>query len=299
MNKTDLKNLTYLDYPPITDDLELAKSHLDDYGVAIIKDVLSSESVNKIKERLEEQFYGEEKYNVGSKSRGDEGFGQEVKEEEKVSRLVWNLINKGDCFLQFIDHPKILPLIQHAIGEKVILCSMGAHMNGSNNQRMPLHQDQWPLVPHPMNFDFMANSMVLISDNSPENGGTRLIPGSHKWPLIDYKIANSEEVQNNVQSITAPAGSAIVWSGRVWHGNGLNRSGEIRSNISTAYFQPWVRPQENHTYSVRKEVLEKLTEKQKHILGFSSFGTLGGHDGSSVSPAEFDRDKESIGVLRP
>ena len=62
MNKTDLKNLTYLDYPPITDDLELAKSHLDDYGVAIIKDVLSSESVNKIKERLEEQFYGEEKY---------------------------------------------------------------------------------------------------------------------------------------------------------------------------------------------------------------------------------------------
>jgi hypothetical protein len=50
---------------------------------------------------------------------------------------------------------------------------------------------------------------------------------------------------------------------------------------------------------VRKEVLEKLTEKQRHILGFSSFGTLGGHDGSSVSPAEFDRDKKSIGVLKP
>ena len=51
MNKTDLKDLTYLEYPPLTDDLELAKSHLDDYGVAIIQDVLSSESVKEIKER--------------------------------------------------------------------------------------------------------------------------------------------------------------------------------------------------------------------------------------------------------
>ena len=56
MNKTDLKNLTYLDYPPITDDLELAKSHLDDYGVAIIKDVLSSESVKRLKKDWKSNF---------------------------------------------------------------------------------------------------------------------------------------------------------------------------------------------------------------------------------------------------
>ena len=46
-------------------------------------------------------------------------------------------------------------------------------------------------------------------------------------------------------------------------------------------------------------MLGKITEKQKNILGFSSFGTLGGHDGSSVSPAEFDPKKESIGILKP
>ena len=100
-------------------------------------------------------------------------------------------------------------------------------------------------------------------------------------------------------SLTAPRGTAIVWEGRLWHGNGLNRSGSIRSNISTAFLQPWVKPQENHQYSIRDEVLGKITEKQKHILGFSSFGTLGGHDGSSVSPAEFDPKKESIGILKP
>ena len=44
--------------------------------------------------------------------------------------------------------------------------------------------------------------------------------------------------------------------------------------------------------------MAKLSDKQKEVLGFVPFGTLGGHDGSSVSPAEFDRNRESIGVLK-
>jgi len=293
--KTELKPL---EYPPLTKDLEQAKNHLDKYGVCIIKDVFSEEEVDVMDKRLKEQFAGEEKYNLGSKFRGDEGLGIKSRNEEKVSRLVWNLINKGECFIPLIDHPKIFPLINHIIGDKVILCSMGAHMNGSGNERMVLHQDQWPLVPHPLDFPVMANTMVLVTDNSPENGGTRLIPGSHKWPKIDYKIANSSKYQEMAKSITAPKGSVIVWEGRVWHGNGLNRSGAVRSNISIAYLQSWIRPQENSQYSVREEVIKRLTERQKAVLGFVPFGSLGGHDGSSVSAAKFDRKSESIGILK-
>jgi len=157
--ETELKPL---EYPPLTDDLEEAKEHLNKYGICIIKDAFSKEEVDLMDNRLKEQFAGEEKYKVGSKSRGDEGFGAKSSDEEKVSRLVWNLINKGDCFIPLINHPKIYPLIEHIIGDKVILCSMGAHMNGSGNEKMPLHQDQWPLVPHPLEFPVMANTMVLV-----------------------------------------------------------------------------------------------------------------------------------------
>ena len=122
-------NLETLEYPPLTEDIEEAKNHLDKYGMALIANVLSFDEIDEMDKRLNEQFLGEEKYKVGSKIRGDEGLGVESSDEEKVSRLVWNLINKGDCFLKLIDNPKILPLIQHIIGEKVCLCSMGAHMN--------------------------------------------------------------------------------------------------------------------------------------------------------------------------
>ena len=90
--------LETLDYPPLTEDIEEAKNHLDKYGMALIANVLNEDEVEEMDRRLNEQFLGEEKYKVGSKVRGDEGFGVQSSEEEKVSRLVWNLINKGDCF---------------------------------------------------------------------------------------------------------------------------------------------------------------------------------------------------------
>ena len=107
----------------------------------------------------------------------------------------------------------------------------------------------------PMDFPFMANVMYLISDNSPENGGTRLIQDHISGLVIDYRTANGEEIQEMAVSLTAPKGTAIVWEEAV-AGNGLNRSGSNRSNISTA-FTAWVKPQENHQYSIRDEVLER------------------------------------------
>ena len=172
-------------------------------------------------------------------------------------------------------------------------------MNGSGNERMALHQDQWPLVPHPMDFPFMANVMYLISDNSPENGGTRLI--SRLSQMATPRLQNRQQRGDTTTGgfTYSAKGIGHCLGRKMRYGNGLNRSGSIRSNISTAFLQPWVKPQENHPYSLRDEVLEKMTDKQKKILGFSHFGTLGGHDGSSVSAADFDPKKQSIGILRP
>ena len=94
--------------------------------MALIANVLDKDEVEEMDKRLAMNNFGRrESIRSGSKVRGDEGLGIESSEEEKVSRLVWNLINKGDCFLKLIDHPKILPLIQHLIGERVSLMFNG------------------------------------------------------------------------------------------------------------------------------------------------------------------------------
>jgi ectoine hydroxylase-related dioxygenase (phytanoyl-CoA dioxygenase family) len=292
-----LSDLPVLGYPALTEDLEVAKANIDEFGIALVANALSPDEVAVLDARLREQAAGETKLGIANLSRGDEGFGARPAEEERVSCLLWNLVNKGDCFLPLIDHPKSLPLVQHILGKRLLLGSLGAHMNGPGNEQMPLHQDQWPLIPHHLDFCAFTNTLWLVTPNSPENGGTRMVPGSHKWPAVDPRAMNSKEGQALARSVTAPAGTLIVYDGRVWHGNGLNRSESVRSNIAIPYAQPWVRPQENHQYSLREEVYEKLTPLQRSILGFGHFGTLGGHDGSSVSPRTFDRNRESTGYL--
>ena len=296
-DEIDLSSLPVLDYPALTEDLEEAKANIDEFGIALVANALSPEEVAVIDARLTEQAAGEARLGIGTLVRGDEGFGARPSKEERVSRLLWNLVNKGDCFLPLIDHPKCLPLVQHILGKRLLLGSFGAHMNGHGNELIPLHQDQFPLIPHHLDFCAFTNTLWLITANSPENGGTRMVPGSHKWPPVDPRRMNSGEGQALARSLTAPAGTLIVYHGRIWHSNALNRSGSVRSNIAIPYAQPWVRPQENHQYSLRQEVLEKLTSRQRSILGFGHFGSLGGHDGSSVSAAPFDRNRASIGML--
>ena len=63
MNIADLETL---DYPPHTADLEEAKAHLDEYGMALIENVLTAKEVEEMDQRLNEQFLGEEKHQVGS-----------------------------------------------------------------------------------------------------------------------------------------------------------------------------------------------------------------------------------------
>ena len=151
-SSSEIASLPVLDYPPITEEFEEAKAHIDEYGLAIIGNALTPEEIAVIDRRLEEQAAGEAELGLGTIARGDEARGVKIAKEDKVSRLVWNLVNKGRCFLPLIDHPKTLPLIQHILGERVILGSIGAHMNGHGNERQPLHQDQWPLIPHRLAF---------------------------------------------------------------------------------------------------------------------------------------------------
>ena len=137
----DPATLPVLDYPPLTEDLEEAKAHIDEYGIALVENALSPEEVAVLDARLTEQAAGETARDLGNRMRGDEGFGARPSADERVSVLLWNLANKGDCFLPLIDHPKCLPLVQHIIGKRVLLGSLGAHMNGHMNELMPLHQD--------------------------------------------------------------------------------------------------------------------------------------------------------------
>lgn len=77
-----------------------------------------------------------------------------------------------------------------------------------------------------------ANTITLLDEFTRFNGGTMVIPGSHKY--LRKPTGTSEELGQLV-SIIAPVGTTIVTLGGLWHASGTNRSKQSRVVILGSY----------------------------------------------------------------
>ncbi len=85
-----------------------------------------------------------------------------------------------------------------------------------------------------------------------DNGATLIAPGSHLWP------AGRRPQQHELVPVVMPAGSALIYSGRLWHAAGHNRAGTTRRALIGEHVQPWLRPADNHILATGPEQLRRL-----------------------------------------
>ncbi len=113
-------------------------------------------------------------------------------------------------------------------------------------------------------YDDVLNFIVAIDDFTAENGGTIVIPGSHKWPA--ERVPTDMDVKD---PLVMKAGTACLFSGNLWHAGGANRTEKTRRAIIVAVVQPWLRTLENHFLSIPFPIAAKLDEKIQSLLGYS------------------------------
>jgi ectoine hydroxylase-related dioxygenase (phytanoyl-CoA dioxygenase family) len=79
-----------------------------------------------------------------------------------------------------------------------------------------------------------------------------------------------------------PAGSAVVYSGRLWHCAGHNRSEATRRALICEHVLPWLRPADNHTLATGADRLRALSPGLRRLAGVAAaspyFGFVGGVD---------------------
>ena len=79
----------------------------------------------------------------------------------------------------------------------------------------------------------------LVDEN---NGGTLVMPGSHKGNLAPDDPFNSDGCVN----ATGPAGTCMVFESRLWHATGANKTpGSERPVLIVFFMRGFVRTQEN------------------------------------------------------
>jgi len=133
-----------------------------------------------------------------------------------------------------------------------------------------LHRDQlvWNDLPRPHPEVQVASVMALV-DFTEENGATRVIPGSHKWPL--ERTPKDEETVAAVMN----AGDAVVYLGSTIHGAGSNTTTDVfRRGMHLSYVLGWLRTEENNYIGTPLEVVRDLPRQSQELIGYAAHDAL-------------------------
>lgn len=141
---------------------------------------------------------------------------------------------------------------------------------GPGSRRQVLHREEDSFTffepPRP---NLIVASMWAISEFRADNGGTLLVPGSHRWP------ADREPTSREIVNAEMPAGSVLFWLGGLLHGAGANTSQDWRYGVILTYSVGWVRQEENQYLDVSPERLAELSPTVRRIVGFDMYRALG------------------------
>jgi len=117
----------------------------------------------------------------------------------------------------------------------------------------------------------VANVAWILDDFTETNGATMIVPGTH----VHGTHPDLSKPQP-ARPVIAPAGSVMVFDGRLWHGAGENQSNQRRHVIFAYYCAPYLRQQENMFLGLDPAVVERASPRLKALLGYTPYlGKIG------------------------
>ena len=138
---------------------------------------------------------------------------------------------------------------------------------------MNLHADQG-FVPNSTPYPIIVNALYSLCDFTGDNGATRIAPGTHdSREHGPYYTHPPDSVP-----VVVPAGTMLIFDGRIWHGTGANTTDEPRYALLATYCRPWVRQFENFGLSLDDATLAVCSPTLRKLLGFKVFATKNGID---------------------
>jgi hypothetical protein len=137
-----------------------------------------------------------------------------------------------------------------------------------------LHRDEavWSDVPKPPP-ELQLATVIAFVDFTRDNGCTRVVPGSHRWP--DRNLSPAEQfiqpapTPEQIAYAEMPAGSAVVYTGGTIHGGGSNTTAVSRRGAHLSYCLGWLRTEENNYLAVPPAIAAKLPRQAQELLGYS------------------------------
>ncbi|KXT04060.1 hypothetical protein AC578_4903 [Pseudocercospora eumusae] len=241
--------------------------HWNEDGAVVIKNLLTPEQIQELKAELEPVLESVQR-------------GSLIPHEElqafhgRKTKRAGDLVNNSAVFREkFIENDLLHSLLHKVFTEGGhagdYWLSAASTLNAAGPQpAQTLHRDTEQSPPYvllgPESTEAVVNFIVALTDFTEENGATRIIPGSNKWP---YDQRGKPE-----QTIPAllKAGDCMFFSGKVVHGMGENRTETERQCIQMSTVAGFLTPTEAHPFTIKVETAKKLSRRGQRYIGFRS-----------------------------
>ncbi|MEX2648583.1 MAG: phytanoyl-CoA dioxygenase family protein [Alphaproteobacteria bacterium] len=200
------------------------------------------------------------------------------------TKRIGGIVAKSRAFHELVVDPRLLALadrllLPHCAAYRIHGSQLMAVGPGEKSQLLHRDETDWPHFPKPK-LHLTVGAMVALSAFTAENGATRVIPGSQG------RDDTAAVAERDIVQAVMPAGSALVYDGKVLHGAGANRTAsEWRVGLWFAYGLGWLRQYENQVLACPPEVARTLPPAVARLVGYALHdpwpvegGVLGGVD---------------------
>jgi hypothetical protein len=195
-----------------------------------------------------------------------------------------NIVEAGMPFETLIDHPSWIDRVRRYCGEDgtyveglyIDECFASVRRNGGY---FPLHSGgQDGVVRNQFRFvngKFrcgQVNILLALTDIGPGDGGTRILPGSHKSNIahpvfarnFSERVKDEDEVVEGSIEVNMKAGDALMFVDALSHGATRRVNPGDRRVVIYRYGPSWGNTRYGFRYS--QELLDRLTPSQRNIL---------------------------------
>jgi hypothetical protein len=192
--------------------------------------------------------------------------GEETRVGSTSTRLS-DLVNRGAAFDDLYVFPPLLDACCRVIGGPFKLSSLHARTLRPQTPAQELHVDvprnsrDWPLL----------GFIVMIDEFRSDNGATRFIPGSHRWPGSPADTPSERPPNDGEVLACGTAGSLLVFNGSTWHGHAANTSSAPRRSIQGAFIPRGGTAAIEFAAQMQPETHKRLSPLARQVLALPTF----------------------------
>ena len=194
--------------------------------------------------------------------------------EGRTTERIYTLVGRGRVFEDIAADPRLMSVISAFFKPNFLLSASHAICIFPGEVAQSLHYDdgfyQQPRPRPPLGVSVIG----AIDAFTAENGGTVMIPGSHRWSdaeVAAFRLSRTPATPPPPEAapLEVPAGAIAVFPGTLVHGAGANRSKAPRLGFTNQYCQPWLRTQENFYLGIPKARVRAMSPTLQSLLGYS------------------------------